>query len=67
MTSIKLLVVWFLGAFFLLLGTFIITNLKLGSPGVSDLNMVFSSVLALVLFLGSGICWISVAVAAKHG
>lgn len=66
MTSLKLVGVWFVGAVLLLMGCLIITNLKLGSPGVSDMNLAFSSILALILFLGAGICWISVAVATRH-
>ncbi len=66
MTSVKLVGVWILGGILLLLGSLIMTNLKLGSPGVSEFNLILSSVLALILFLGAGICWISVSVATRH-
>jgi len=66
MTSAKLVGVWVLGGVLLLLGSLIISNLKFGQPGVTEANIIMSSVLALVLFLAAGICWISVGVATRH-
>ena len=66
MTSIKLIAVWVIGALLLLGGSWIINNLNLG-PGVSELQYTFALLLALALFLLTGLAWISVAAAARHG
>ena len=57
--------VWILGGFFLLGGTWIIQNLQL-NIGVSELQYAIALVIALVLFLITGLCWISVAVATRQ-
>ena len=64
MTSAKLVGVWVLGSIFLLLGTWILNNLE-RTLGVSDFSYLFAMLIALVAFLVTGICWISVA-AAHH-
>ncbi len=64
MTSAKLVIVWVLGAFFLLGGTWILNNLE-STLGVSELSYLFAILIALVAFLITGLCWISVA-AAHH-
>ena len=57
--------VWILGGFFLLGGTWIIQNLQL-DIGVSELQYAIALIIALVLFLITGLCWISVAVATRQ-
>lgn len=64
MTSAKLVGVWVLGSIFLLLGVWILNNLE-RTLGVSDFSYLFAMLIALVAFLVTGICWISVA-AAHH-
>lgn len=63
--SIKLVSAWIMGGILLLLGVWIIQNLKLGI-GVSEFSYIFALLIALILFLIAGLCWISVAVATKH-
>ncbi len=65
MTSAKLVGVWIAGGILLLLGSWIINNLKLG-PGVSDAQYIFALLLGLAFFLAAGLAWISVAAAARH-
>lgn len=65
MTSPKLVAVWIVGGILLLLGSWIINNLRIG-PGVSDVQYAFAMVLALALFLVAGLAWISVAAATRH-
>lgn len=62
--SVKLIGVWFIGAFFLLAGSWIIQNLEM-TIGVSDIAYYLTMVIAFILFLAAGLCWISVAVATK--
>lgn len=61
----KLVGAWIVGGFFLLAGTWIVNNLRL-ETGVSEISYVLALVIALIFFLISGLCWINVAVAAKH-
>jgi hypothetical protein len=61
----KLVGAWIVGGFFLLAGTWIVNNLRL-EPGVSEISYVLALVIALIFFLIAGLCWINVAVAAKH-
>ncbi len=63
--SLKLVSAWIVGGILLLLGVWIIQNLKLGI-GVSEFSYIFALLIALILFLIAGLCWISVAVATKH-
>ncbi|MBI4163768.1 MAG: hypothetical protein HY512_02815 [Candidatus Aenigmarchaeota archaeon] len=64
MTSAKLVAVWVLGALFLLGGMWIMNNLE-QTLGVSEFSYMFAILIALVAFLLTGLCWISVA-AAHH-
>lgn len=57
--------VWILGGLFLLGGTWIVQNLQL-DIGVSELQYAIALIIALVLFLMAGLCWISVAVATRQ-
>jgi hypothetical protein len=57
--------VWVLGGLFLLGGTWIVQNLQL-NIGVSELQYAIALIIALVLFLMAGLCWISVAVATRE-
>jgi hypothetical protein len=57
--------VWILGGLFLLGGTWIVQNLQL-NIGVSELQYAIALIIALVLFLMAGLCWISVAVATRQ-
>jgi len=61
----KLVGAWVVGGFFLLAGTWIVNNLRL-ETGVSEISYVLALVIALIFFLIAGLCWINVAVAAKH-
>lgn len=61
----KLVGAWIVGGFFLLAGTWIVNNLRL-ETGVSEISYVLALVIALIFFLIAGLCWINVAVAAKH-
>ena len=63
--SLKLVSAWIAGGILLLLGVWIIQNLKLGI-GVSEFSYTFALLIALILFLIAGLCWISVAVATRH-
>jgi hypothetical protein len=63
--SVKLVGVWILGGVFLLLGTWIIQNLEL-NVGVSGFSYALALLIALVLFLLTGLAWISVSVATRH-
>ena len=65
MASPKLVAAWITGALLLLLGSWIMTNLKAG-PGVTDVQYAFALVLALVLYLAAGLLWISVGVAVRE-
>jgi hypothetical protein len=61
----KLVGTWVVGGFFLLVGTWIVNNLRL-ETGVSELSYILALIIALIFFLVAGLCWINVAVAAKH-
>jgi uncharacterized membrane protein len=63
--SMKLVSVWVLGSVLLLLGVWIVQNLKLGI-GVSEFSYAFAMLISFILFLTAGLCWISVAVATRH-
>lgn len=63
--SLKLVSAWIAGGILLLIGVWIIQNLELG-VGVSEVSYIFALLIALILFLIAGLCWISVAVATKH-
>jgi hypothetical protein len=56
---------WVLGALFLLGGVWIVQNLQLDA-GVGEFQYGIALVVALVLFLMTGLCWISVAVATRQ-
>jgi len=63
--SVKLVGVWILGGVFMLLGTWIIQNLEL-NVGVSGFSYMLALLIALVMFLLTGLAWISVSVATRH-
>ena len=63
--SAKLVITWIVGGFFLLSGAWIINNLEF-NIGVSDFQYYLALVIAFILFLMAGLCWISVAVATRH-
>jgi hypothetical protein len=63
--SSKLVFSWILGGVFLLLGVWIINNLKL-EIGVSELSYAIAMVVALIFILMTGLLWINVSVAVKH-
>ncbi|MCD6496079.1 MAG: hypothetical protein J7K54_02295 [Candidatus Aenigmarchaeota archaeon] len=60
----KLVAVWILGAVFVLSGSLIAGSVDM-SLGVSPASYIAAVVLAFVLFLLGGLCWISVASANK--
>ncbi len=61
----QLIITWMAGGFFLLVGTWIVSNLEL-NLGVSWLSYVFALLIAFVLFLVAGLCWITVSIGIKH-
>lgn len=63
--SAKLVLIWILGGLFILGGTWIVQNLEL-NIGVSEFQYVLALIIAFVLFLIAGLCWISVAVATRQ-
>ncbi len=64
--SMKLVGFWVLGGLFMLFGVWIVQNLQL-NIGVSEASYVLAMIVAFILFLAAGLCWISVAVATRHG
>jgi hypothetical protein len=64
MDSAKLVIIWIIGGLFLLSGTWVMQNLEL-TIGVSTFSYTFALLIALLLFLIAGLCWISVAVGTK--
>lgn len=63
--SARLVVVWVIGSIFLLAGTWIVNNLEM-TIGVSPFSYTLAVLVALAMFLLTGLCWISVAVATRH-
>jgi len=63
--SVKLVGIWVLGGVLLLLGTWIVQNLEF-NVGVSGFSYILALLIAFVIFLLAGLCWISVAVATRH-
>ena len=63
--SAKLVMAWIIGGLFLLGGVWIVQNLEL-NVGVGEFQYTLALLIALVLFLISGLCWISVAVATRQ-
>jgi len=63
--SAKLVLAWIVGGLFLLGGMWIVSNLELNA-GVSEFQYALALIVTLVLFLVAGLCWISVAVSARH-
>ena len=63
--SSKLVFSWILGGVFLLLGVWIINNLRL-TIGVSELSYAIAMIVALIFILMAGLLWINVSVAVKH-
>ena len=63
--SAKLVLIWALGGIFLTAGICILGNLE-RTIGVSELSYWFAIVVSFVLFLLTGLCWISVAVATRE-
>jgi membrane protein DedA with SNARE-associated domain len=61
----RLIGAWIAGGLFMLMGTWIVNNLRL-ETGVSEVSYVLALIVALVFFLIAGLCWINVSVAAKH-
>ncbi len=56
---------WIIGGMFILGGTWIVQNLQL-NIGVTDFQYYIALLIALILFLLAGLCWISVAVATRQ-
>ncbi|HJW96894.1 MAG TPA: hypothetical protein VJ485_01915 [archaeon] len=63
--SAKLVMAWIIGGLFLLGGVWIVQNLEL-NVGVGEFQYTLALLIALVLFLIAGLCWISVAVATRQ-
>ncbi len=60
----RLVISWAIGGLFILLGVWIINNLKL-TLGVSELSYVVAMIVAYILILIGGLLWINIAVAVK--
>ena len=60
-----MIMAWILGGLLLLGGTWIVQNLQL-NVGVTDFQYYLALLIALILFLLAGLCWISVAVATRQ-
>ena len=56
---------WVLGALLILGGVWIVQNLQLDA-GVAEFQYALAIIIAFVLFLIAGLCWISVAVATRQ-
>ena len=63
--SAKIVFAWIIGGMFILGGTWIVQNLQL-NVGVTDFQYYLALLIALILFLLAGLCWISVAVATRQ-
>ena len=63
--EIKLVIFWILGSLLTLGGAWIIGNLEM-TVGVTQVSYAIAVIASMVMFLLAGLCWISVAVAAKH-
>jgi hypothetical protein len=63
--SAKIVLAWILGGLFILGGAWIVQNLEL-NVGVTELQYYLALIIAFVLFLMAGLCWISVAVATRQ-
>jgi len=63
--SAKLVMAWIIGGLFLLGGVWIVQNLEM-NVGVGEFQYTLALLIALVLFLIAGLCWISVAVATRQ-
>lgn len=61
----QLILTWMAGGLFLLLGAWIVGNLEL-NIGVSWVSYVFALLIAFVLFLVAGLCWITVSIGVRH-
>ena len=61
----QLILTWLVGGFFLLLGVWIVGNLEL-NVGVTWVSYAFAMIIAFVLFLVAGLCWITVSVGVRH-
>jgi hypothetical protein len=63
--SAKLVLVWILGGLFILGGIWILQNLEM-NLGVGEFQYALAMIIAFVLVLLAGLCWISVAVATRQ-
>jgi hypothetical protein len=63
--SSKLVFSWILGGVFLLLGVWIINNLKL-TLGVSEVSYAIAIIIAFIFILVAGLLWINVSLAIRH-
>ena len=61
----QLILTWMIGGFFLLLAVWIVGNLEL-NVGVSWLSYAFAMLIAFVLLLVGGLCWITVSVGVRQ-
>ncbi len=60
----KLVFTWILGTIFLFMGVWIVQNLEFG-PGVTEFSYALAALVAFIMFLLCGLCWIAVAVATR--
>jgi hypothetical protein len=63
--SARLVLVWILGGLFILGGIWILQNLEM-NLGVGEFQYALAMIIAFVLVLLAGLCWISVAVATRQ-
>ncbi len=61
----RLVLSWGIGGLFILLGVWIVNNLKL-TLGVSELSYAVAMIVAYILILIGGLLWINIAVAVRN-
>lgn len=63
--SAKLVISWAVGGLFLLLGVWIINNLRM-TLGVTEISYAIALIVSYILILIGGLLWINVAVAVRN-
>jgi hypothetical protein len=63
--SSKLILSWIIGGVFLLIGIWILNNLKFGL-GVTEMGYAIAIIVSLIFILLGGLLWINTAVGVRH-
>lgn len=61
----RLVITWIVGSIFLMAAVWITANLEF-TTGVTTASYILAALVAFILFLLAGLCWIAVAVATKN-